>query len=628
MGLIKGLRDHFDEKGLIRGTQEIVDLAIAITMVGTAAYVVGRQIYVHHVIRANPNNQGNVNPSPIDSFKTGSALEMQREAKSEKKQLKKMIKEIEETAVENLTAERNKFFKNLPYEERKNLLEIEGLLEPEERRIARMQSNIKKSVDAEVQKNKENSQTILKKTVHNIPGYTNSDMYYLKKGKALQERALYDALKKETPTAASPNRFIIRPNGSIEPDTYEDKKARIEEIPDNDHDLEPKPSYFNQLQYLSKDIQDAYMDMRGQLARISNARKDEFEQQLERKKRLTPRQRADAVTAAWETNVKDAMENPQEPWYGNRNLDHKELEYRTTASTSQVDVDKFFAEMDRFREGLLENGIDMDSILGNDEESIKNLDNLIEKIQVAKTDLETEAIEDKIDDGLETIFGVHPKDIPYFDNDFYEADYVPHKVEVGTTTKRMNHLRFGNTYYPNLRENSYEPMHKIEYARRKSNHILRADINRARMNEFVDSITESMGGNLMNRELFGVPVDRPSKGILDKDLVKYKKKDKDKKKKKKDKGSDFFDMIGGIELDTKSEKKKAKKKDEKKSKKEKGKKKKNKSGKVDSSFFEGSSSRKMSDDIVSNIFSGVGKGLLESYKKDFKKMRKGNFYST
>ena len=625
MGLIKDLRQHFEDRGLIQGTQDIIDLAVAASMVGTAAYLVGRQIYVHHVVHSNSQGQYS-GVSPIEMAKQGSSVDLMREIKEDSKKFKKMMKELEEEAVENLSRDRNKFFRNLPYEERRNLLNMEGLLEAEEKAIIKARKTIQDRTNTEVETRRSAGTGFFKELVGIMPGYSDAEQYYLRRGRESYFKYCGSPLKKDPPTAASANRFIVRPNGTITPDTYEDKKARVDAIPDEGHNLKPIPSYMNKLQFLPQGVQDAYLDMRGQLSRMTDARRTPFEREVHRN--MSNKEKAKEIEKAWKDRS-NLMWEAQETWHGNQNLIHEKLKYRTLAGDDGGD--RFISEMEKWTDFLRENRVDMNSLM-DDEESVKALDGLVEKIQASKNakTFDDEMLDEENREGLISRFGgVHPKDIPYFDNGLYDSDYVSKPVTIAKDIGGMKHLDFLPGSTGDLSKASYEPFHKRAMARRRENHQLRAKLQRDdlwnRLN-WADPLGSNFyeGIDEMNRDLFTMPMNRAGRGILDRDLPKMKKKDK-KKKKDDDDFHIFDDFDFSDKKSKKSKGKKFKDKDKDKSKKSKGK---GKKSSIESSFLDDDKFKhSISSSTMKSIFGGVSKTTMKSFEKDLKKMRKGRFYS-
>lgn len=680
MKIINDIKNYFDDRGIIRGTREIVETTVAVATVATLAYVVGKQIYVAVVTRGATNDSVD---APIDiARKHGSTVEMLRSAKKTHKQIAKETTRIEHAAIDRLGENRGKMFKSLDYDERRAILEGDGVDIQEMERQIQLEEKINEDLKKEAAARERLQNSLFYKIRNLIPMFRDAAGKTTIPAQDMPKPAeylLYDyinkearkqALKKLGPAAVeTPNRFIVTTDGEFIPDTYKFKQARTKEAmklaPKKGY-LPPIPNRLNVLRSTYGDkIADAYLDMRAQLYRVTSARRDPFEQEVHSDEPLPDRLRK--LEETWTRESKKAME-PQEPHMGDVEVSSNGAAYDGTAGESDFEkqLDKTIAMLDRLGGGV--------NTLGN-AGTISVLDGLMED---AAADAELESMEEDAwnerlyNQMVERCGGIHPKDIPFFDNEFYDTDIdslssEPHRPlahirhvpltldqckfdtsgkDTPSANPKPKRWKFGNEHVLDFDRTSYLPLHerfKTPTWRSKiRKNVLDREIEKAKWREMhpIGSRHSVLEDPSLMERIEDMEIRNSTKRLrdksqydilLDQDLArmmeeKLKKDKKSKKGKKKSKSKDAFDAF---DFDDKKSKKNKDKKSSKKGKKSNKKKKKGKKGKKRPDFLDDYSpySGDM-DDLCTSILRGIGSDTAKRLAKGFELCKAGKLYSS
>lgn len=658
--IIDKIKAYFDDRGIVRGTQEIVETTVAVASLAAVGYVVAKQVYGHFVARNAPSCPMD---APIDATRlAGSAADMMRATKQTKKAIDREMKAVEKIAIDRLSYDRNDLFNSLPYADRRAILEADGVdVESMERQVQteiRVNDEIKKTQEAR----KKTAGSFFNRMRNAIPLYRDTESTFSipqsevpKTGEMLtydyiNRVARENALKKLGPDAlAHPDRFIIKPDGTIIPDTYEFKKARAEEtkkLLGDDHRLPPIPNPLNQLDSYGPGVKKAYLDMRGQLARISSLRRSTFDKMAHTG---TQEEKMQRLEEAWK-DAANRMKNPQPVWHG----DKKESNvYRTTASPDggsqfMKDLDEIISIMDKL-------GIDVNSLTATDEE----MDNLMKVINGFTIDEEMDAVKDaawaeRLEGMLQNANGgIPPKDVPFFDEDFYDTDIDSLSSEAHRPLMKIRHepltvekavaaaaaptkWKPGARFTQDYNKTQYRPLQKhfrdtgTNWRKRMRAESQQNQLkNTWRMLHPFGATQDIMApvGFLegMENKMAQQPAlfDKSHLSILmDKDLERMtsSKPKKGKKKKKKDEDSFFSEFA--LDIPKKGKKGKKKKKDKK------GKKgKKFKKEKPEAFLDTAYSDDGPTGDLCTAILKGVSKQTARSFGKSLKLAKAGKLYT-
>lgn len=655
MNIISSLRKHFDEKGIVKGTQEIVDTAAAVILVSAVTYVAVKQVKTYMSLR---NARNTTADAPIDVAKAyGSSTSMLRNAKQSRKQIKKQLEKIEKAAIDRLSVGRNRMFLELSYPERRAILEGEGIdVQEVEQQIQDEKSLLqeRRRIQAERERSQKSFFNRIRRlfpSQNNIGSYTIPMDQLRKTNDAVVYNSIQTASwrkgKKQSPTAAVPNRFIVKPTGEIMADTYEAKAARtkaINKLVSPKRHLPRIPNKFNKFKFLSKDVQKAYLEMRGQVARVCGARLNPFDQQTH--SNVSIKDRAKALQNAWESH-KYLMSEQQKPWYGD-----KSPEDQGRSTNSPDNGEKVGKEIDSILEYMEENGIDPNSLTGGRHHDA--LDALLYSQSAARHMMESDMLDDEITtDQILATGGVDPKDVPFFDTKLYDTDLDPLLSEPQRPILRVKHRPLKVPQF-NVDEQELDPgfipaelrtnvgVHPTHFTFGKP-HV--TDFNKTSYTQLHQNATKAFRSQLEWRRNHP----RPASFLEEVELGMYhdhKPMTPRAKRSMEILMDDDLGVMSSKKSDKKKQKKKGKKKDEvdyfasfghpssKKDSKNKKKKKKGKKGKHEDELFMSSLYDDDNDgpypgstDITQCILSGIGDTTRKRLARDIKRSKEGKLYS-
>lgn len=664
--MIDQIKNYFHDRGIIRGTQEIIETTVAVATVVTVGYAVAKNAYGHFITRHAVSREPQ---APIDiARRHGSAEEMLRKNKQAKKAIDREMAMIEKEAINRLSSGRNDIFKDLSYTDRREILEGDGVdVEGMERQIQteiRVNKEIKKIQEAREKK----ASSFFNRVRNCIPMFRDTESNYTIPRDLMVEDAkktgatdllTYDyinkvarerALKKLGPHALDhPDRFIVKPDGRIIPDTYEFKKARMEEVDkllDGKHVLPRIPNPYNQLDNYGPKVKEAYLDMRKQLSRVTHIRRSAFDKMIHTG---TPQERYQQMEDAWQDAAK-RMDEPQTPWYGDTN---RSKQYRTTASADSGTA--FSKELDDIITLMDKLGVGADATLKDSDE----MDNLIKVMNGFTVPDEGEVIEDAAwAERLNTMLknangGVHPKDVPFFDEDFYDGDIdtlveQPHRPLVKIHHKPLTvekaradakaavenkHWSAGPKFKTDFDKTPYRPLQKYfrdtgtSWRKRKRTESKQLQLKNTWRTLHPFGSTQDIMKPVGFLERMENDMAKQS-DLRDKDHLSILR-DKDfedmmtPSKKKNKRKNEFFSEFD-FNPPKKGKKKKKKAKGKKKDKDKKGKKSKKKE--KAESFLSGTYDDALPKDITNAILGGVSKRTAKEFSKSMKFTKAGVFH--
>ncbi len=425
--IISGFRKHFEKRGVVNGTKDIIDAAVAVGIATVAVKVVIDRIRVRHMFKKSTTNN-TVIDAPIDIVRGKSSVDMYRKAKSDKKSLDKSMKEIRKEAVDQISQSRNELFNSLSYKERKQILEDEGAdLESVEQQILAARK-IKAQIEEDAKNKKRSDESLFMRFRSWFPNKRARRVGYVARMEDRSSLTNYEVIAATQKKAAksadleinNPNRFLFdRANQALTPDTYENKERREKKAATliNRADSIDCPSRLYVLPDYGEKVHDAFMDMTGQLSRMCSVRRCPSDQRVYG---ITPSsEMADnLVNAVW-GDPNNTREAPEPVEYG-------EVKNKFYGRTNQDPNEPFFDEAEEFERFCNANGISLNKIMTTEE--LEKMENLLHNLnREDETDGMNEVIwnERFHRDTLSRTGGVNPKDIPFFDNNLYDTDLDP-----------------------------------------------------------------------------------------------------------------------------------------------------------------------------------------------------------
>ncbi|MCM1213968.1 MAG: hypothetical protein NC548_05560 [Lachnospiraceae bacterium] len=144
-GIVDSIKAHFERRGIVDGVKDIAEGAVAIGLTVTVAKIAVTKLKLYWDGRGKKSSAYDV---PFDVIRASAReQEKARKNKAELRKAKKEDRDIRHEAVDRLSKDRDKYFRELPYRERRSILEAEGNnLEDMEQTI-----RIERQVDAQIQ---------------------------------------------------------------------------------------------------------------------------------------------------------------------------------------------------------------------------------------------------------------------------------------------------------------------------------------------------------------------------------------------------------------------------------------------------------------------------------------------
>ena len=148
-GICTSIKNHFEKRGIVDGVKDITEGVVAVGLTVTVARMAITKLHIYWTGRGKKRSRYD---APIDIIRA-SAMEHEkaRKNKAEVRKAKQQDREIRHEAVDRLSKDRDKYFRELPYKERRAILEAEGHdLEDMEQTI-----RIEREVDARIKQSLE-----------------------------------------------------------------------------------------------------------------------------------------------------------------------------------------------------------------------------------------------------------------------------------------------------------------------------------------------------------------------------------------------------------------------------------------------------------------------------------------
>ncbi len=155
--IAKSIKAHFEKRGIVDGVKDIAEGVVAVGLTVTVAKIAITKLRLYWASR---NRRSTRYDAPIDVIRA-SAFEHEkaRQNKAELRRAKKADKEIRREAVDRLSKDRDKYFQELPYRERRSILIAEGNDLQDMEQTIRLERQIDARIKEDLEKRKRASES-------------------------------------------------------------------------------------------------------------------------------------------------------------------------------------------------------------------------------------------------------------------------------------------------------------------------------------------------------------------------------------------------------------------------------------------------------------------------------------
>ena len=156
-GIASSIKKHFENRGLVEGVKDIAEGAVAVGLSITVAKVAITKLRLYWASRGKTRSRYD---APIDIIRASAAEhEKARQNKAELRRVKKENHDIRHEAVDRLSKDRDKYFRELSYKERRSILEAEGHDLQEMEQTIKIERDVDASIKKTLEKRKRASES-------------------------------------------------------------------------------------------------------------------------------------------------------------------------------------------------------------------------------------------------------------------------------------------------------------------------------------------------------------------------------------------------------------------------------------------------------------------------------------